>query len=160
MRRIRKRDIRKTRQATERQRDDALACSQIGEDLPRATARMPARQTLATTEDRGGRIGELLASAQMRSRVLELIELEIDQLQGAFGRDDQIELLRDLEAEVRSLPPAAALELGGLEDLVTEVAVSISYALEATEGLSVAHRIDELARAALFLPSSTRDGGN
>ncbi len=121
---------------------------------------MPARQTLATTEDRGGRIGELLASAQMRSRVLELIELEIDQLQGAFGRDDQIELLRDLEAEVRSLPPAAALELGGLEDLVTEVAVSISYALEATEGLSVAHRIDELARAALFLPSSTRDGGN
>lgn len=146
MKRLRRRDVRASRQAVQRERG-AIDHPVSDHSSKRAS---PALANPAFTEVRSG---EALASMQMRTRVLEIIVEEAERLEGAFGRNDEAATVRDIEAEVRKLPPMPASETGDIEDLVTEVAISITYALEATAGMPIERRVDEMARAALFLPS-------
>lgn len=151
MKRLRRRDIRASRQSAERERDAVAESARLdGPVRPKAQASIAPPVEL--------RSGETLASMQMRSRVLEIIVEEAERLEGAFGRDDEAATVRDIEAEVRKLPPMPASETGDVEDLVTEVAISITYALEATAGMPIERRVEEMARAALFLPSRLTDG--
>lgn len=146
MKRLRRRDIRASRQAAQRER--GAIDHPVSDHSSKGAS--PALANPAITEARSG---EVLASMQMRSRVLELICAEAERLEAGFGRDDEAATLRDIEAEVRALPPSPASITGDVEDLVTEVAISITYALEATNGMPMAYRVEEMARAALFLPS-------
>lgn len=163
MRRVRKRDIRRTRQSIERQRGQLDSSSNVaGGEQPTSSAHpklaveQPSPLLSSAEVDRAG---EAMASMQMRDRIADLVGDEAKQLEGKFRHEDEVSLLREIEADIRALAPVPAAPNGDLTRLLSFAIVAVEIALDETLGMSNAARAEEIARAALFLPS-TLDAGS